>query len=345
MRCSPVFLSLFLFALTSCAGNANRDDDYLPRIGGDSKSLENSANETLQQLQLVSTNFVSAMLQIPELNPALLTLQVSRPNTAFGNTLVRALEDAGYGLQRVSADQGRHYVTYSHRFSETEAGPVTDFELRVGDIDLHREFVIDSSRIFPSSLMSVNGIKQHLDIVLDDDVFREQGGETQAFISGVSGGPNGISAIHEVKVNAYDETPKALRTTQASVLDNARKRMSLNEASQKRPEMSNHERIRRTVLIFDNTSTRIMGAGNKLAVRLLVRDRQVSDIFVVTACTDADGQNDEAVERGIRVEEEFVSHGVPADSVWLAPCVRASYRHASDDSAVPVEVVQHRQKL
>lgn len=345
MHCSPVWLSVFLFALSSCSGNAHRNDNYLPRIGGDSKALEETADDMLQRLQLVSTNFVSAMLQIPELNPAQLTLQVSRPNTAFGNTLVRALEDAGYGLQRVSADQGRHYVTYSHRFSKTEAGPVTDFELRVGEIELHREFVTESSRIYPSSLMSINGIKQRLDVVLDDDMFREQGGEIQAFISGVSGGPDGISAVHEIKVNDYDETPRSLRTTQASVLDNARKRLSINEASQKRPDMSRHERIRRTVVIFDNTSTRILGAGNKLAIRLLVRDRQARDIFVVTACTDADGQNEEAVERGIRVEEEFVSHGVPTDSVWLAPCVRASYRHASDDSAVPVEIVQYRRKL
>ena len=108
-------------------------------------------------------------------------------------------------------------------------------------------------------------------------------------------------------------------------------------------ELERLERLRRTVLIFDDADTRRMGAANKRAVRLLVRDARPGDLFVVTACTDVDGRDEAARTRGTRVIDEFVGHGVPPAAVRLAPCVRASYRHPSDDSPVPVTVVHYRE--
>lgn len=320
------------------------DDTWLPRsVADDAQTIAAVADvdaEAVRRLQLISTNFVSALAQLPEMDPGTLTLQLSRPSTPFGLALVRALEDAGYGLQRVSADQGLNYLSYRRRVAQTDAGEVIDYGLSIGRISLDREYVERDGRVFPASLLTVSGTSAADSIVVDDEIFREQGGEV-AFVSGIrdDSGTASQSTIREVAVADYEEVPLGRRVATSEYLERAR---GSGAAIRDERSLTGHDRLRRTVLIFNDSSTSLMGRGNKQAVRLLVRDFQPNDVFVITACIDADGRNEEARTRGLRVRDEFLSHGLPAESVQLAPCVRASYRHASDDSPVPVEVVQHR---
>gem|GEM_PF-656058 len=322
------------------------DASYLPVVGANAQAISDTPTDELRQLQLVSSNLVSALVQIPELQPAVVTLQISQAQSAYGNTLIRALENAGFGIQLVSADQGKNYVSYGKRFSETDSGPITDYEIAIGKISVRREYITTDRGIFPSSLMAVSGTEQATDIVLNDAVFREQGGEGEAFISGVQS-EDDLTArpvISEVNVNDYDTTPEAKRTSQTAIFDEAKKRFFENEAKRTSFDLSAYERSRRAILIFNDNKTLLMGQGNKQAVRLMVREYLPGDLFVVTACTDIDGENEQARLRGVRVEQEFASHGVPVDAVALAECIRASYRHSSDTSEVPVEVVHYRIK-
>lgn len=319
---------------------------YLPRLGGNPESVAASSPKELQQLNLVATNLVAALVQLPELNPVSVTLQVSSPTSAFGNIVVRALEEAGYGLQRVADDAGQNYVSYRKRSAETDAGPVNDYEIAIGRISVEREFIVNDNGIYPSSLMSVSGTREATDITLADDIFREQGGK-DVFISGVSSPGSDSSSspkITEVSVNDYDKTPVDRRTAQRQVFDEARRRNSLEDLGKADVDLDEYDRLRRAVLIFDDNQTRHMGTGNKQAVRLLVREYDVTDVFEITACTDADGSNDAALARGIRVEEEFIGHGVAPEALLLAPCRRADFRHPNDDSPSPVEIVHHRLK-
>jgi len=326
---------------------APRDDSlFLPVVGASAEAIKQSTTEELRQLQLISSNLVSALVQIPEMQPAVITLQVSQAQSAFGNTLLLALENAGFGMQLVSADQGKNYVSYGKRFSETDAGPITDYEIAIGKISVRREYITTDTGVFPSSLMAVSGTLQATDIVLNDAVFREQGGEGEAFISGIQAEDdlNARPVISEVNVNDYDTTPEAKRTSQTAIFDEAKKRFFENESKRSAVDYSAYQRSRRAILIFNNNETLMMGPGNKQAVRLMVREFLPGDLFVVTACTDIDGENEQARLRGVRVQQEFASHAVPVDAVALAECVRASYRHQSDTSEVPVEVVHYRIK-
>lgn len=352
--CAPTGLSAGLIAglcssllMTACVTSSPTLDGerWLPRNGGSAEAFDGLSSSDVSQLSLVATSLVAALVQLPETEPEKLTLQVSTPSTAFGNTVLRALEDAGYGIQQVVSDQGSHYVAYRRRLSETDAGPVTDFEISVGAVRLQREFVFDATGIYPSSLLNVNGSSASpRDILIDDRVFAEQGGDIRAFISGVRDEQSGKTRIEEVAVNDFDQLPEDRRTTSREWLNSVKQRHALSESEFEGSIDGSLERMRRTVLIFDSVDTRIMGAGNKQAVRLLARDTLPGDLFVITACTDADGRNEAARSRSIRVVEEFLGHGVPQASLRIAPCVRASYRHSTDDSPVPVEVVQHRKR-
>ena len=210
-----------LALLAACAGTPPRDEArWLPLGGGDRAAFAPMQTSEIEQLALVSTNLVAVLVQLPELSPSTVTLQLSAPRSAFGNTVLRALEEAGYGVQRVAADQGRHYVAYRRRFAETDAGPVTDYELTVNGLRVQREYVHRGTGVYPSSLMTVEGSEAAAgDIVLDDGIFREQGGDEEAFVSGVSG-----SEIPPVELEAgeFDAVPDEERTGGRALLESER---------------------------------------------------------------------------------------------------------------------------
>jgi len=317
-----------------------------PRIGGNTAILQSITAQERAHLQLIATNFVATLVQIPAMQSGSATLQINNPATAFGNAVVRALEEAGFGLQRVSADQGQNYVSYSKRLSETESGLVTDYTLAVGRVVLSREFSVEAGAIYPSSLMNIDGVRSTDNIALADEIFSEQGGDGNAFISGIqlagSAGPDLI--VRTVDVNSFDAVPLEKRSTQESVFEKARLRHRAQNAKRSLPDLQLFDKYRRTVLIFDNNSTQVMGRSNKLAVRLMIREFSDDDILVIKACQDADGSNDASLNRAIRVEQELAGFGVPNSSSYIAPCSRSGYRHTSDDSPSPVELIHYRAK-
>ncbi len=344
-------ISALAFITAGCASSpANigvSEAALTPRLTSSPSVLENTSAIQRGQLQLIATNLVATLVQIPEMRPATATLQVSTPKTAFGHAVVRALEDAGFGMQLVSADQGRNYVSYSKRLSETESGNVTDYALAVGRIRLSREYVVEKQAVYPSSLMNINGTDSIADINLADDIFTEQGGDGTAFISGArssSGVANPDLRVQTVDVYDFDELPVDKRTRQDLVFAQARQRYFERDAQRTAPELSRYNKYRRTVLIFDDNKTQMLGNSNKRAVRLLVREFSDDDIMVIKACQDADGTDKASMSRAIRVEEELAGFGVPTESAYIAPCVRTSYRHASDNSPTPVELIHYRPK-
>ncbi|MFT6642268.1 MAG: hypothetical protein ACJAUZ_003272, partial [Flavobacteriaceae bacterium] len=259
---------------------------------------------------------------------------------------VRAIEDAGFGVQLVSADQVRNYVSYSKRLAETESGMVTDYMLAVGKIGLTREYVEENNAVYPSSLMKISGTESIADIDLADNIFAEQGGDNTAFISGAqnSSRANPNLSVKTVDVNDFDELPQDKRTRQDLVFAQVKKRFFESDTQRAAPNLSSYDKHRRTVLIFDNNTTQMMGSSNKQAVRLLVREFSDDDIIVIKACQDADGADTPSLNRGIRVEEELAGYGVPTESAYIAPCARTSYRHSSDDSPTPVELIHYKPK-
>ena len=238
--------------------------------------------EELRQLNLVATNLVSVLLQIPELRPMSVTLQVKRPASAFGNVLVRVLEDAGFALQLVSADQGKHYISYGRRFAETDRGPVTDFNLSINDIFLSREFVVNANGIFPASLMSVYGTAYIERIEMTDSIFKEQGVQATAdlFVSGLRSEDSTSVGVNEVSVKPADRLPFEEQTNRLTVL--AQAKQSFYSADPLNPQLSEFDRYRRTVLVFDDKNKLYLGQSNKRATRLMVREFNKDDLYAVS---------------------------------------------------------------
>ncbi|MFK7889398.1 MAG: hypothetical protein AB8B63_01180 [Granulosicoccus sp.] len=315
-----------------------------PRINSNDAVIENTDALERAHLQLIATNLVSTLVQVPGMQSSVRTLQISAPQSAFGHVVVRALEDAGYGLQLVSADQGQYYVSYSKRLSETESGWVTDYALRVANVQVSREYSVSGNTIYPSSLMIISGVDDVSGIELTDRIFAEQGGDGHAFVSGlqIAEKPDPTMPVSTIAVNDYDALPDGKRTPQKQILAEAQQRFFEMDARRAMPDLEDFAKYRRTVLMFSDTTTRVLGNGNKRAVALLSREFASGDIMVIKACQDADGANEQAMGRAIRVEQELTGLGVPGEQTYIAPCTRTNYRHASDDSPTPVELIHYR---
>jgi len=191
--------------------------------------------------------------------------------------------------------------------------------------------------------MKISGTNTIADIDLADNIFAEQGGDNTAFISGAqkTGQANPNLQVETVDVFDFDELPQNKRTPQERVFAQARQKFFEADAERAAPNLKQYRKHRRTVLIFDDNKTQMMGEANKRTVRMLVREFSDDDVMVIKACQDADGQDEPSLIRAIRVEEELTSHGIPTESAYIAPCARASYRHSSDDSPTPVELIHY----
>lgn len=364
---TPVILFQLVLLASGCAFNGPPTDDAVTNTNDSSSNLQdNSSSVTseeaqryvpthygntdlitaldvteLRHLNLVSTNLVSVLLQIPELEPINTTFQITQPTSAFGSVLVRVMEDAGIALQLVSSDQGSHYVSYGQSFSITDTGSINVFSVSVNEVEISRNFTFKSDGIFPASLVTINGSGFTDQIQVDDAIFVAQGGD-YSFVSGTRTRDASQSTIEEVTVNENDRLPLDKLPPRESVIEEARRRFFLSDTLRSPPDLTNFERYRRAVLIFEDKSSLMLGDANKQSLRLLVREFEDTHLILVKACNDVDGVNNFAEDRAIRVEEEFVAHDVPISSVFLAPCVQSNYRHPADNSPVPVEVVHYR---
>jgi len=195
--------------------------------------------------------------------------------------------------------------------------------------------------------MSLSGTDQADDIDLHDDMFSEQGGIGTAYISG-SRTPQGASTgadVQTIDVQPHDLRPIDKRSLSANVLASARHHYSLRALMRRMPDLNRFVKQDRLVLLLDNTTTLYLGRENKRLVREITRRVGESDLVIVKACHDSSDENEGANAQAVRVEEEVIAHGIAAESVLIAPCVGASYRHVMNENSVaPVEVVHYRRR-
>lgn len=345
---SLIFSVLLTLCMSSCdiyrATSVSTEiaKNYTPTYFGDSQSLLKLKVDEIQNIDLVATNLVSVFLQIPELESMSTTFQVAHPSTAFGNILIKALEDAGIALQLVTVNRSANHLSYRHGASKT--GKVVVFSMAVNNVELSREFMKTADGIFPASLASIKGT-DHIDsIAIDDSIFAEQGGD-ESFLSGIRSDGAYSTTLHKVKINEIDHLPDAKRTSRMQVVKDA-KRTLFHTAGQPLAEnLSSYKKHRRTVFKFVNQDSLVLGRANKRSMRLMVREFEAEDILLIQSCNDVDGVEEIAEDRAIRVKEEFVHHDVPIGSILIAPCTQTKSRLPAVNSRVPVKVIHYRPRV
>ncbi len=123
------------------------------------------------QARLVAEDFVSALTQLRGFSPRNTTVQLRPVATDFGEQLASELRRAGFGMQTVPEDDtGPLLVTYDAQGYESDAGRSVGYRVRVGSVELGREYELKSGRVFPMTALSVRGTRIS-ESPLDDSIF------------------------------------------------------------------------------------------------------------------------------------------------------------------------------
>jgi len=331
MRVCSLFRHVFLLVVAvfvaGCQTVSNSSDKTTDRDAVPNGDI------TPRHFELVSTDIVSAMIQVRELNPLTTTMQYSRPSNIFGQMLIEKLQSAGYGMQEVQVDKGAFYINYQSRSIQTNAGDIQDFVVDVAGIDIRREYNVADGSVFPASLMYVSGTQSLGNIILNENIFLQQDKNLQ-FDSGVELELQD-SRIITSETREIGSTGTRAVGGQDAILE-ARNNLLGRSNEDILSQKSKYNNLQRALLRFEDKSL-LVGRKNKAVVkRVLDNFEEKTDALFLTSCGGDSGTQSEAARRSERIKEELVLNRVPVELIVEEGCVVDQY---PDQSVVPRTVV------
>jgi len=321
---SSLFIVCALVLNAGCVTKPVNPPAVAAEVAPTEEQLQLSSQFSEAHLELIATDMVSVMVQIPELNPLATTMQYSKPGNRLGELLIEKLQLAGYGMQEVSADQGIYYIGYQTRSIEGNFGLVTDVVVSVAGIEVRREYNVADEYVVPASLMYVTGTNSFENILLNENLFLQQS-ETIRFESGVEIELPDASVLTSLKrdVGAGSDTESA-GDNQNAILEargNALRRSSEEILASR---AAYRDLVRALVRFEEDYLT--MGRKNKAVLKKVLADFDESnDAIFISSCAGTGGTAEQAAQRSSRIKEELVLSGVSIDLIVEQGCAQNQY--------------------
>jgi len=278
-------------------------------------------------LRIVAVDLVSALAQLPGFDSWSMTTQVSPAKSNYGAALIEALRDVGYGVQRVSADQGQNYLAYRKKITTTESGETTLFDIEIRDVKVAREYSRDGQRWVPASPIRIQGAKPTRVLVYNELHGAE--GKTTQFVSGVEFLDDtgqlieSRSALARVSGEAADfgerfREQRFLIMSRGTIFSRQRAAADVDKRA--------YRAVSEVMLTFPSTNPEFLGDLNKRAiVSMLKLLDPTSDRLLIRGCSHGksliwDGTEILSLERQQRVNQELLVAGVDANIIREEGC-------------------------
>lgn len=253
------------------------------------------------------------------------TIQVSSLNTnEMVNAIVKELVKAGYGIQRVSTDQGANLLKVSYEQTADNESRYR-YTMSVGNIFISRIYDVISVGIVPASAFEVSGSLVVADVDdsrLNSDYPAEFKKITYTTFESANQEATAISLFS-------DSAPTNTGTSIVSSLGKNSSQLEIvnlfNGDSVFQSITDSHDRMARQVLIFANDSL-LLGDNNKLLVREFLKQIETSsDQIRLIGCSNGQtdleiGNEGLALGRAARVTDELLRMGIPRDRVLDEGC-------------------------
>lgn len=278
------------------------------------------------QIEVVARDLLYVMAQI--LEPNATTFQLGHPGTEFGKELERGFREIGYGMQRVEADQGPNFMTYSESTNVASTGKNTyRYRVFIGDVGLERVYTeVASVGLVPSGPMQVYGTRQS--VTLSDLLFPDQ---SQDIVYRTSDD----DAVDESLITVFDdEVVTAIGELRSQNLPRYK---TFNSADQEIQNLftrgsSNFEAlgreyrvVRREIIAFGDDSLFLLDKGREQVGNIVKYYKAETDLVRVVGCsngkTNYKGGNIALAQgRSARVAQELVSRAVDKDNILDEGC-------------------------
>lgn len=313
--CSPtkaVVAALIILGLVAGCSNIDTKNN-------DATVAANASDSMLEDVLSVVTQLIE-----PRTN----SIQFGPNGDELDIFAARNLAKAGYGIQRVSADQGVNFFI-ANKF-KNESGVIT-MRVSIGELEVTRVYATEDGTIVPVGPFELAGTRAKIDptksklgstVSNDAIVSNVEYTAIAPFIGGIPTisllSNDIIKGVVTQATNGPDYT--SINSTKLEVnnrfYDSDGTFASL---------INNRERISREVIIFPNDSMRLGAEGKRRINQLLSQFAEGSDLINVIGCSNgptslAIGNEGLALGRANRITQELLTQGVPNKSILDDAC-------------------------
>lgn len=318
MKSRLLILSLLLFSTGCATGFSVRNADE-----------EKVTNQ--RALDLIGEDLMFVMEQI--LEPRRTTLQYSVGDSYFGEMICQSFNQRGYGLQKVTADQGANYLYHEESVSTEDSGKKRYlYKISVGRVSVEREYIDNGLRgIEPASPVIVRGSAQQANPNVELFLLpAEKQSEIQRVVNQGNLAPLAtiprISYITDELLSDIatgdDLLPEEVATNSSNI---AIKNLFFTNESNFAEVTASYDVVRRSIIVFANDSVRLGNRGKRKVRDIFKNYNQVTDVISLLGCSNgytdlAIGNQGLALGRSKRVFEEFRDLGVPRSALLDEGC-------------------------
>jgi len=319
----PLVLVVFSLLLSGCSLLS------LDWFGSD--DIERSRME-----RLVADDFAEVLAQLKPTDPNIGPLSMSRPESAFGNSLMVALRSSGFSLIFTDDPGADAFVRYNVESLENQFGASLGYRVSANEVTLSRDYKMKASGVFPISFMRIEGAVSD-SVSLDDARFKRQNVD-EVVISGITPDETLTTPIASedataetvVAGGAAGEAPVKMIIDDdgGEVIDKnnvARLNMYNTRRSNYAEYLGKLSSVERTVLVFPNDSLRVLPESRATLRDMHDKYNPQTDVFSVIGCSHGNtalnnGNELLAIGRSKRVLEELISLGVSDEKVLDEGC-------------------------
>ena len=277
------------------------------------------------------------------LDPMTTTVQIGIDDTdPLAARLSEALLERGYGLQRVAADQGAHFLDWSRELEpRADGGTRVDWRLTIGPVEASRPYVRErDGTIVTGGPLSLSGSRVAVETRPSMPAALVLGEEAHAHVRYTASldadADNPIISlvtpelVEQVALEASGgerqrgagggPSERALNANQIEIGN-----LFYADESNFSSTLDDYERVERRVIVFADDSM-VLGEANKLLIRDFVETSVGgADIVSLVGCSNGPtaleiGNEGLALGRARRVTEELTALGLPASRVYGEGC-------------------------
>ncbi len=285
-----------------------------------------------QSLDRIVSDLSFVMVQL--LEPQTHTIQFKPDPAPLGTAVLEKLKYHRYGLQKVSADQGAHFLGYYVvALAEADGDKQYRYTLRIGNASVERHYVDLGDKIYPSTPVVVRGISASRsgEIQLDGELF-DVLDQDLAYLFNIEYRDPPVVAVPRITLITNELVADIATTTiqnPEAVGVNAANMEVTNLYFTNESNFSDATRgyrtVRRDVIIFDNDSMRLGDLGKSKVRRVAQLFDQERDYIQLLGCSNGRtkldiGNEGLALGRAKRVVEEFVALGIAKSSLLDEGC-------------------------
>ena len=286
-------------------------------------------------------------------NPIDTTIQINRNDAdPIMQHFINLLIDEGFGIQRVSADQGANYASYSQAEKNIGNSQLLRFTVQIGAVSVERDYTaLSKNKVMPASKVRLSGTRAPVKVIDE-----------------IAGSDPSLSGTQYVATLRLDEKSPIISLITPSLVDSVTAASTTNGPSlqgfnSSKVEVNNlfysdtstfssvlddHEKITRQIVVFGDDSM-ILGDTNKALIGQFVDSKmRQGDIISLIGCSNGPtnlkiGNEGLALGRAKRVTQALQARGIARASILDEGCwapVKATDRFPS--RAVVIELWRKR---